>query len=267
MRRLELKSDSLSAIHKAQGTTSAAKGARERSRTCESGFVQDVLMSRSISTGSSYAVKHKDVRERSRTCESGFTLIEIMVVMLVIGIIMSMAALSINLNQSNILETEIRRMRSLISMAGEEVIIQGQEMSVEMHSNGYQFLHLLQSQEQWQWVPVTEDKLFRPRCFPPGVELKLELEGEPATLERMSCDLSPENLSLDELQNKEELEDTKSKLDEENENEIPRIFLLSSGEMTPFKVTLIWEDGEKVDLAGELTGELEILIADDEEEF
>ena len=49
--------------------------------------VQDVLMPRS----------------------GGFTLIEIMVVMLVIGVIMSMAALSINLNQSNILETEIKR--------------------------------------------------------------------------------------------------------------------------------------------------------------
>ncbi len=192
----------------------------------------------------------------------GFTLIEIMVVMLVIGVIMSMAALSINLNQSNILETEIKRMRSLTSLAGEEAIIQGEEMAVEIHSNGYQFLRLLQSQEQWQWVAVTEDTLFRPRCFPPGVDLKLELEGESAILKRLSCDLS-----LDDLEKEEKSEDAKSKLDEENENEIPRIFLLSSGEMTPFKVTLTWEEGEKVNLVGELTGELEILVVDDEEEF
>ncbi|NOX43720.1 MAG: type II secretion system minor pseudopilin GspH [Gammaproteobacteria bacterium] len=196
----------------------------------------------------------------TRMCERGFTLIEIMVVMLVIGIIMSLATLSINLNQSNILEDEIKRMRSLTSMASEEAIMQGDEMAVEMHSNGYQFLRLMQSGEQWQWTPVKEDKLFRPRCFPPGLDMKLELEGEPATLDRMSCDAG-----RDILDKKEDSEDATSKLKEDNENEIPRIFLLSSGELTPFIVTLVWEDGSEYKLSGELTGELELLAPDDDE--
>jgi general secretion pathway protein H len=193
-------------------------------------------------------------------CERGFTLIEIMVVMLVIGIIMSLATLSINLNQSNILEDEIKRMRSLTSMASEEAIMQGEEMAVEMHSNGYQFLRLMQSGEQWEWTPVKEDKLFRPRCFPPGLDMKLELEGEPATLDSMSCDFG-----RDVLDKKEDSEDVSSKLEEENENEIPRIFLLSSGELTPFTVTLVWEDGSEYKLSGELTGELELQAPDDDE--
>jgi len=211
-----------------------------------------------------------DARKRQPR-NAGFTLIEIMVVMLIIGIIMGMAALSINLNQSNILETEIKRMRALTVMATEEVIIQGEEMAVEIHSNGYQFLRLLQSQDQWQWQPVNEDKLFRARCFPEGIELKLELEGEPAILDRMSCAKNVADLSADGLDEDDEqedvLDDETSKLDEDNENEIPRIFLLSSGEMTPFKVTLTWQDGGEVQLAGELTGQLEIVIVDDEEGF
>ena len=197
----------------------------------------------------------------NRLAMGGFTLIEILIVMLIIGIIMSLAVLSINLNTSSILEDEIGRIRSLTMMAGEEAILQGEEMAVQIHSNGYQFLRLLQTADAWQWAPVTEDKLFRPRCFPPGVGINLEIEGEPVTLEKMPCDTGDVMLEIDEEG------DVRDNLKEDNENEIPKVFLLSSGEMTPFELTLIWEEGGKYTLVGEMTGEMEILASEQQEEF
>ena len=199
---------------------------------------------------------------RKRSAMSGFTLIEILIVMLIVGIIMGLAVLSINLNQSSILEDEIGRIRSLTMMAGEEAILQGEEMAVQIHSNGYQFLRLLQTADAWQWAPVTEDRLFRPRCFPPGVAINLEIEGEPATLEKMPCESGDVLLDADN-----EGEDVRDNLKEDNENEIPKVFLLSSGEMTPFELTLTWEEGGKYTLVGEMTGELEILTSEQQEEF
>lgn len=198
---------------------------------------------------------------RKRSAMGGFTLIEILIVMLIIGIIMGLAVLSINLNTSSILEDEIGRVRSLTMMAGEEAILQGEEMAVEMHSNGYQFLRLLQTADAWQWAPVTGDKLFRPRCFPTGVEINLEIEGEPVTLEKMPCDASDVTLEIDEEG------DVRDNLKEDNEDEIPKVFLLSSGEMTPFELTLTWEEGGKYTLVGEMTGEMEILASEQQEEF
>lgn len=177
----------------------------------------------------------------------GFTLIEIMVVMMIIGIITSFAMLSVNLNQSTILEDEVNRLRSLTLMASEEAVLKGNEMAVEMHTNGYRFLMLMQSDEAWQWVPVENDKLFRQRCFPPGLDMQLELEGEPTILERMPCKDS--KLVLDEEKDESRLKDTR-------EEEIPKVFLLSSGELTPFEAKLVWEDGGEIIVMGQLTGEV-----------
>lgn len=179
---------------------------------------------------------------------SGFTLIEIMVVMVIIGIIMSMAVLSINLNQSTILEDEVNRLRSLTLMASEEAVMQGEELAVQMHVNGYQFLRLLQTDQAWQWEPVSKDDLFRPRCFPPGLEMKLDLEGESAILDRMQCrDGQSAAATTDE-------EDEDSLFDDEEKKELPKVYLLSSGELTPFAATLTWEEEGEYVVVGELTG-------------
>jgi general secretion pathway protein H len=227
-------------------------------------FCQDRFPMPDIESTSIPSLKLKSHRRSTckRAAMSGFTLIEILIVMLIIGIIMGLAVLSINLNQSSILEDEIGRIRSLTMMAGEEAILQGEEMAVQIHSNGYQFLRLLQTADAWQWAPVNEDRLFRPRCFPPGVSINLEIEGEPAILEKMPCESGDVLLDADN-----EEEDVRDNLKEDNENEIPKVFLLSSGEMTPFELTLTWEEGGKYTLVGEMTGELEILASGQQEEF
>ena len=182
--------------------------------------------------------------------DRGFTLIEIMVVMVIIGIIMSMAVLSINLNQSTILEDEVNRLRSLTRMASEEAVMQGEELAVQMHVNGYQFLRLLQTEEAWQWEPIDNDDLFKPRCFPEGLHMKLDLEGEPAILDQMKCREGKASVA------KADEDDDESLFDLEEKKETPKVYLLSSGELTPFAATLTWEEEGEYIVVGELTGEV-----------
>ncbi len=130
----------------------------------------------------------------------GFTLIEIMVVIVIIGVILSFATLSIGdggLAQK--LEQETQRLASLLKLANQEAIMQAKEMGVSFDTDGYHF-YVLQEQ-QWQLV---QDDIFRPRILPPGMQTEIHIEGVPIVLSK--------------------------------DKKTPQLLLLSSGELTPFEV-------------------------------
>jgi len=142
------------------------------------------------------------------------------VVILIIGIIISFASLSVGQHASRTLQDEAKRIHSLLRLAAEESVLQGRELAMEFSPEGYLFVTL----EGADWVPVVEDRLFRKREFPPGLALDLALEG-------VEVDL----------------------FDRENP---PRIFILSSAEMTPFELSLGNDEGEAYTLQGDFTGKL-----------
>lgn len=185
-----------------------------------------------------------------RLCSGGFTLIEIVVVIFIIGIILTFAVLSVGQNKTRVIQDEVNRMNALMTLASQEAVLQGQEFAVEVHSNGYQFLQLLQNDTAWQWQPINKEAIFRPRCLPAGLTLKLVLEGETALLEPMSCDAKAQDSNKDEQGSSNQTT---------SEKEQPRIFLLSSGEMTPFQVSMQLEDEQEgYYLKGDLTGVLAV---------
>jgi general secretion pathway protein H len=190
----------------------------------------------------------------------GFTLLELLVVMMIIGIIVSFAVLSVGQDPTRKVEEEVHRLNALIELARQEGMLEAQEFAVQIHRNGYQFLQLQQNDKAWQWQPITGKGVFRPRCLPPGMEMKLELEGEPAILETMSCEkLQEQSEQKDDSESQSSIEG----LTQDQEKEFPRVFLLSSGEITPFEVTLMLEDKGLYRLAGELTGAMHIYSADE----
>lgn len=159
----------------------------------------------------------------------GFTLIEIMVVMVIIGVILSFATLSISSGGlAPKLEQEAQRLASLLKLASQEAIMQSKEMAVSFNTDGYRF-YVLQEQE-WQAVTARDD-IFRPRPLPPGMQTEIRLEGEPIVLNEASSN-----------------------------NKMPQLLLLSSGEMTQFEVIFMAESDEtlRYRLTGTATGELSV---------
>jgi len=161
---------------------------------------------------------------------AGFTLLELLAVILIIGIIISFASLSIGQNSSRIVQEEAERLRGLIQLAGEEAVLQGRDLALEFDRDRYRFLEL--GAKDWQ--PVAEDNMLRERPLPEAVELALVIEGIETGFE-----------------------------DKQN---LPRIFILSSGELTPFTMTLSSDEDEEYSLQGLVNGKLILTQAGDDDE-
>lgn len=161
--------------------------------------------------------------------EAGFTLLELLVVIAIIGIIISFATLSIGQNTSRVVQEDAERLQRLVQLASEEAVLQGRELALQFDRDRYQFLEL--GAEEWQ--TVVDDSMLRERALPEMIELELMVEGAEASFE-----------------------------DKKN---LPRIFILSSGELTPFLITLSTDDGEEYSLAGQVNGKLVLTRADDHE--
>ncbi len=165
---------------------------------------------------------------------TGFTLLELLVVLIIIGIIVSFAVVSVSrrgpLDQ---LEEEAKRLQTLLHVAKDEAVLQAWQIGVRFHEDGYAFLILTEE----GWRPPADDQILRTRTLPEDIRAQLSVESE--------------EVSLDVPGEEEESED--------GEDPGPQVLLLSSGEATPFELVLRHEavDGS-VTLIGNLKGELEL---------
>ena len=177
---------------------------------------------------------------------AGFTLLELMVVLVLIGIIFSFAVLSLGGDDyAELMEQETHRMMTLLELASDEAVLRGDELAVLVAEDGYSFLIL---DEDQQWRAPSEDGLLKSYALPEGVDLRLEVEGEPPILTATSID---------------DIELLENDPDEDEEEELqPQVFILSSGEMTPFTVTFMSRQSRiryrlTASLLGTLSWELE----------
>jgi len=163
-----------------------------------------------------------------RSCR-GFTLLEVMVVLVLIGIIFSFAVLSVSRNdQDELMKRETRRLATLIDLANDEAVIRGQEFAIHFTETGYDFLVL--QLEGWQ--DPQDDRLLKSYRLPKGVRVRIEVEGDPPGLDR---------------------KDKKT-----GDTRTPQVYLLSSGEMTPFSVTFEAEGARvRYHLTASLLGKLD----------
>jgi general secretion pathway protein H len=174
------------------------------------------------------------LRARSRTGgagpggpDAGFTLIELLVVLVLVGIILTFAVLSVgDGGKGRQLELEARRINALLGLAAEEAILTSRQMGVEFSAAGYRFLYL----GQGGWKPVTDDQTLRARSLPEGMRLELTVEDVGAKLPT-------------------EFDDKKA---------TPQVLLSPSGEQTPFELRLKLDDGRHYTLTGRFGGGLKL---------
>jgi general secretion pathway protein H len=184
---------------------------------------------------------------------SGFTLVEILVVLVIIGVVIAVALLSFGiLGDGRGLDREARRMSALIEMAADEAMIQGRDYGLEILQGGYRFVEYDPLIDQWH--EVIGDDLLRARTLEEGSEFELFIEDHKVLLETKAESLD-ENVD-DEDERKRDLAD----------DYLPHILILSSGDVTPFELTLQrFVDRSEVTLSMSLAGELEINRGDEDE--
>ncbi len=170
--------------------------------------------------------------------------------MVLIGIIASFAMVSIGRDSKDLVLEEANRLQALIQLASDEAVLQSRELALQFHKDGYRFMRLDTDGENWQWATLDGDSVFKPRCLDDLVKIEVTLEGESATLESMDCH---DGVPGSAKQATEEHDRRRE------EPVYPRVFLLSSGEMTPFEIALPVNDkGDKFRLVGQIQGFLKL---------
>jgi len=175
--------------------------------------------------------KHCTLNNPTKKTNSGFTLIELIVVIFIVGLLVTMATISISTSTDEEIKTEAKRFAALVKLASEEAIMNTVEMAVEVGPKSYSFGMFVQGQFQ----PMEEDKLFRRRELPK----QMKIEGEVADEKLDFSDFS------EDLENSEEDQD------------LPKIFLLSSGETVPFDIIFSQEDGTQYQVVCDTFGKVE----------
>ena len=173
---------------------------------------------------------------------AGFTLIEVLVVITIVGIVLSMAVLSLGLiGENKELDTEVRRYVSLVELARDESMMQGREYGLEVLQQGYRFVEL--DPLTRQWTEILGDDVLRARSLPETIELELFIEDKQIPLEYDAALLNSGEEDDDRLEQFQ-----------------PHVFIFSSGDMTPFELRFRQPiNDERVILTGDLFGKIELL--------
>jgi general secretion pathway protein H len=159
----------------------------------------------------------------------GFTLIELLVTIVIISIIVGLAVLSIGDNQAERERRLTTQLATLMQLARETAIFNSEELAMSFWKHGYSFYHL----DQKGWQEITNDPQLRSRELPEDITLSLYLEG-------LKAELLP-------TPNKEENPDL-------------QVFILSSGEVTPFEVRLGDGWDSEMQLTGDELGNFELAL-------
>lgn len=166
----------------------------------------------------------------------GFTLVEVLVVVLIIGVMVTFATLSVgDRATADKLDTEAQRLEQLFRLAQEEAELKGYELGFRYTDELYQFLLI---DREGRWVPVAEGPL-RTRAIPQPLQLALRVEGRAVPPAQDPLPGGDEEETADAFQ--------------------PQVLILSSGELTAFALDLSapgYDVGYRV--AGTLIGRISL---------
>jgi len=179
--------------------------------------------------------------------ESGFTLIEILVVIFIIATIASMTLLSIGIvGDDRDLDTERKRLATVLEVAQDEALMQGREFGVEFTTNAYRFVEF--DPFTRQWGEVQGDDLFRLRTLPEGMEFELFIDDKRITLNREPAKLEDpdDNDPASEVQ-----------------TYAPHLFVFASGEATAFEIRLRrFNPSQELAMQGDILGNIDFDVED-----
>lgn len=178
----------------------------------------------------------------SRVCQPkanfrsrGFTLLEIMLVILIMGLVVSVVMFN-TFGQSKLetLEKQAKRFQVVFAMASDFAVLNQQQLGlfVDQEQQTYQFMYL---DDEQLWRLMTDDKAFEAYQLAEEFTLSLQLDGLPW--------LQEDSLFEEGFDGKLSVSDDEVKIgdDEEKLPPPPQIYILSSGDITPFSMAFSYE--------------------------
>lgn len=161
----------------------------------------------------------------------GFTLIEILVVMVIIGALTSIVTLSYSSNNySSQLKTEALRLRTIINLAIDEATLQATEIGIIIEPDRYNFLEYKQDIDNWI---IYKNKVFKEHHLSDDFIFSVSTQGQNVAIGNSSI------------------------------TNMPDIYFLSSGEISPFEITISLKNDSSINIIVACDGVNNAIIKED----
>jgi general secretion pathway protein H len=145
------------------------------------------------------------------TRHHGFTLVEVLMVVLIIGVMISLTVMTLpEPSTQKKQETETKRIAHLVQLASENAVLKSRILGVLIAENDYQFVYFNPEEKIWKPLP---DRIYRPRTLPESFKFRIALEGSGYAI--------PEIV-----------------------DNTPQVILGANGEMTPFRLKVLNSDNQ-----------------------
>jgi len=160
-------------------------------------------------------------------------------VVLIVGIIISMAGLSVNQGGiERLLAEDAKGVAAKLKLLSEEATLTGHQYAIRIHQQGMEYWLY----EEQNWLPLKGDRAYRPKQWKGAYRIALKVEEDKA-----------------EIPPKDALQP------------VPQIYFFSSGELTAFTLLLALDDSVTSEhtpswlIQGVPTGKIEVRRASEEE--
>lgn len=172
---------------------------------------------------------------KNNSFQAGFTLLEVLIALAIATLMLSVATIAFGDDELARLKNKSRQLYGLLQIAQEESIIRGIEIGVRVEPQRYSFM--IYNGDKWQ--PLEEHRLLREITFEEPVKAYVNVEGQESLLKNEQAE--------EEFSGGRGGKESTSDDDEPKKLlDSPQIFMLSSGEMNEFVMTLGLDRDEPV---------------------
>ena len=205
------------------------------------------------------------MRAVARPRAAGFTLLEVLVVVTIIGILISMAVVSINvLGGDHEMDQEAERLVAVLGEARDDAMLHGRDLGLRVDARGYDWLKYDSRTDRW--VPIDDDIVLRARSLPDGVQLALLVESRSVTLEPRGAGTAPASPAAASgtggTAGKATLSSDAAAQDERVALR-PQVVVQASGDLVPFELRLTRDGTDEVRrVVGTESGQVSVEDAD-----
>lgn len=166
----------------------------------------------------------------SRASQSGFTLVELMLVALLMGLVASAVLFTVDSSgPQKALRRQVMKMAALTELALDQATMTGRDFGLVVGLNSYRFVELVEQ----RWQPLEDPLLVEQQLE--QAQLLMAVDGFP---------WSPDQLDFSSTALFSERE-VDLERDNQEKQHIPQLLILSSGELTPFRIEFRFNDASE----------------------